>query len=62
MMGRRLVDLQRSDVMNNPTHQSFSDSDGVPTLMPDAQAPGTAGPGVRIGNFELPTKRWLGWR
>jgi len=31
------------------------DQDGIPTLMPDAAQPGTAGPGVMIGNFELQT-------
>lgn len=41
--------------MNQPEHDSWNARDGVPTLMPDAQLPGTAGPGVRIGNFELQT-------
>ncbi len=31
------------------------DQDGIPTLMPDAAQPGTPGPGVMIGNFELQT-------
>jgi formylglycine-generating enzyme required for sulfatase activity/serine/threonine protein kinase len=41
--------------MNQPEHDSWNARDGVPTLMPNAQLPGTAGPGVQIGNFELQT-------
>jgi eukaryotic-like serine/threonine-protein kinase len=55
MMGGVFDDVQRNNVMNNPKHQSFGDLDGVPTLMPDAPQPGTPGPGVMIGNFELQT-------
>ena len=39
--------------MNEPEHQPFDNRDGVPTRVPDAELPGVAGPGVRIGNFEL---------
>ncbi len=41
--------------MNQTEHDSWNARDGIPTLMPDTAQPGTAGPGVQIGNFELQT-------